>query len=74
MVNSIITYTLSMHSPPFIPPQAGGRGGGIGIIGVENPSYSVQIIVTFTIVEIESVEDLQIGVSLVKHLHHPFLQ
>ena len=77
MVNSIITYTLSMHNhpplsprtpyPPYPPasrgrgdgsPQAvgkasgaraGGRGGGIGIIGIENPSHSALIIVTFTI-------------------------
>ena len=35
-------YTFDAQPPPFIPPQAGGRVGGI--IGVENPSHSVQII------------------------------
>ena len=65
MVGFRITYTLSMHShpplsprTPYPPPQAvgkasgaraGGRVGGIGIIGVEILSHSVQIIVTFTI-------------------------
>ena len=47
--NSPYLYTFNTQLPPFIPPQAGGRVGGIGIIGVEILSHSVQIIVTFTI-------------------------